>query len=246
MSELELRLNALRDEIAWPETPSLEPTFEPRAARGSRVRRSHSASRSCWPCLPACSRSRRAPAALSSRSSASAARPSSAWRRSPIVPAQRVDFGERVSRDEAERRTGFRLLDLGTEPDAIFIRPDGLASAVYGDPARPRLVLSQARGAIYEGFIKKTGRAAIRPFSTSPWAVSPASSSTGPTISSCSGTSTAGSRTNSPISPARCCSGTAGPLLLRLEGDLTRDQALELAESAEVGNRCGVTGVSPS
>ena len=75
----------------------------------------------------------------------------------PDVPAQRIDFGDRVSRQEAERRVGFDLLDLGTEPDAIFIRPDGLASVVYGDPAEPRLVLSQARGAIYDGFIKKTG-----------------------------------------------------------------------------------------
>ena len=80
----------------------------------------------------------------------------------PDVEAQRVDFGEPVSRAEAERRTGFELLDLGSEPDAIFIRPDGLASVVYGDPARPRLVLSQARGAIYEGFVKKTGARARR------------------------------------------------------------------------------------
>ena len=54
------------------------------------------------------------------------------------------------------------LLDLGSEPDAIFVRPDGLASVVYGDPARPRLVLSQARGAIYDGFIKKVGSRGTR------------------------------------------------------------------------------------
>ena len=75
----------------------------------------------------------------------------------PDVRAQRIDFGERVSRETAERRAGFELLDVGSEPDAIFIRPDGLASVVYGDPDEPRLVLSQARGAIYDGFVKKTG-----------------------------------------------------------------------------------------
>ena len=75
----------------------------------------------------------------------------------PDVEAKRLDFGERVGREEAERRVGFRLLDLGTEPDAIFVRPDGLASVVYGDSARPRLVLSQARGGIFDGFIKKSG-----------------------------------------------------------------------------------------
>ena len=75
----------------------------------------------------------------------------------PDVQAQRLDYGESVSREEAERRSGFQVLDLGSEPDAIFIRPDGLVSVVYGDPSRPRLVLSQARGAIFDGFIKKTG-----------------------------------------------------------------------------------------
>ena len=49
------------------------------------------------------------------------------------------------------------MVDLGSKPDAFFIRPDGLVSAVYGDPARPRVVLSQARGAIFDGFMKKTG-----------------------------------------------------------------------------------------
>ncbi len=43
MSELELRLNALRDEIAWPETPAFEaltfePVFERRPARRWPVR----------------------------------------------------------------------------------------------------------------------------------------------------------------------------------------------------------------
>ena len=35
----------------------------------------------------------------------------------PQVDAQPIDFGEQVSRDEAERRVGFELVDLG-EPDA--------------------------------------------------------------------------------------------------------------------------------
>ena len=75
----------------------------------------------------------------------------------PDVRAQRLDYGERVTREEAELRSGFQVLDLGSKPDAFFIRPDGLVSAVYGDPARPRVVLSQARGAIFDGFMKKTG-----------------------------------------------------------------------------------------
>jgi len=150
----------------------------------------------------------------------------------PDVRAQRIDFGERVSRDEAERRVGFELLDLGEEPDAIFVRPDGLASAVYGDPAHPRLVLSQARGAIFDGFIKKTG-------------------GRGTTILEVEIDGEPGLYVDGPehfvmfldenglISDERTyLAGTVllwnrGDLLLRLEGDLTRDEALELARSAE-------------
>ena len=127
----------------------------------------------------------------------------------PDVEAQRLDFGERVSRETAERRAGFELLDLGEEPDAIFIRPDGLVSVVYGDPDEPRLVLSQARGAIYDGFIKKVGAARHDRRARSRWTASPASSSTARTTSSCSATRTGRSPTSARTSRARCCSGTA-------------------------------------
>jgi hypothetical protein len=150
----------------------------------------------------------------------------------PDVRAQRLDFGERVSRETAERRAGFELLDLGTEPDGIFIRRDGLASVVYGDPARPRLVLSQARGSIYEGFIKKTGGLGI-------------------TIEEVTVDGEPGLFVDGPehfvmfrnehgsISDERTyLAGTVllwnrGDLLLRLEGDLTKAEAVRLAESAD-------------
>jgi hypothetical protein len=150
----------------------------------------------------------------------------------PEVRAQRLDFGERVSRAEAERRAGFRLLDFGTEPDAIFIRPDGLASVVYGDSARPRLVLSQARGAIFDGFIKKTG-------------------GRGTTVRSVQVAGEPGlfvdgdehfvmfRDENGDIRDERTyLAGTVllwnrGPLLLRLEGDLILGEALALAKSVE-------------
>ena len=151
----------------------------------------------------------------------------------PDVEAQRVDFGERVSREEAERRAGFQLLDLGSEPDAIFVRPDGLASVVYGDPAQPTArALAGARRDL-RGFIKKTGsrghdveevtvvgeprplRRRRRPLRHVP------------------GRERLRSPTRPRTSPARCCSGTEGPLLLRLEGDMTRGEALALAKSVE-------------
>jgi hypothetical protein len=147
------------------------------------------------------------------------------------VQAQRLDFGERVSREEAERRAGFELLELGEKPDAIFIRPDGLVSVVYGDPDEPRLVLSQARGAIYDGFIKKVGQR-------------------GTIVRQVEVDGEAGLFVDGPehfvmfrdengqISDERTyLAGTVllwnrGDLLLRLEGELTEAEALRLAESA--------------
>ena len=150
----------------------------------------------------------------------------------PDVRAQRVDFGERVSRDEAERRVGFELLDLGSEPDAIFVRPDGLASVVYGDPAHPRVVLSQARGAVWNGFIKKTAGSGTIIDEV--------------TVDGEPGLFVDGPEhfvmfvdENGQISDERTyLAGTVllwnrGELLLRLEGDLTEKEALELAESSE-------------
>ena len=150
----------------------------------------------------------------------------------PDVPAQRIDFGERGTRETADRRAGFELLDLGSDPDAIFIRPDGLASMFYGEPAQPRLVLSQARGAIYDGFIKKTG-------------------GRGTIIREVMVDGERGLFVDGPehfvmfldedglISDEETyLAGTVllwnrGDLLLRLEGDLTQDEALELADSVE-------------
>jgi hypothetical protein len=149
----------------------------------------------------------------------------------PDVEAQRIDFGERVSRETAERRAGFELVDLGEEPDAIFIRPDGLVSLVYGDPDRPRLVLSQARGAIYDGFVKKVGGTGtiVRQVEVGG---EPALFVTGPDhFVMFLGED--GFVTDEPTYLA----GTVllwnrDDLLLRLEGDLTQRQALQLAESA--------------
>jgi hypothetical protein len=66
-------------------------------------------------------------------------------------------FGERVTLAEAELRAGFRVripqLDGLEEPDAVFFREAparGTVTLVYGDPARPRLALSQWRGQTVE------------------------------------------------------------------------------------------------
>src|SRR5687767_9926370 len=48
----------------------------------------------------------------------------------PQVQIKRFDFGELVTREEAERRVGFELLDLG-KPNQIYVRDNRLASVVY-------------------------------------------------------------------------------------------------------------------
>jgi hypothetical protein len=147
----------------------------------------------------------------------------------PEVPAQRFDYGDRVSRDEAERIVGFELADLG-DPDAVFVRDGVLASLVYGDPDEPRLVLSQLRGSIYEGFVKKAGEGGTRVERV--------------TVDGDAGLFVSGDEHfvmfrdefGSITDERTYLAGNVllwnrGELLLRLEGDLTRDEAIELAES---------------
>ena len=237
MSELELRLSALRDEIAWPETPTFEAlTFEPvierRPARRWPVRQLALGFAILLAVLAGVLAL--SPGARSAFLEIFHIRGATVEQVEtlPDVQAQRLDYGESVSREEAARRSGFPVLDLGSEPDEIFIRPDGLVSVVYGDPSRPRLVLSQARGGIFDGFIKKTGSrdTTIR----------------GVTVDGEPGLFVDGADhfvmfldENGEISDEETyLAGTVllwnrGPLLLRLEGDMTLGEAIALAESVE-------------
>lgn len=231
MNELERRLQELGGEIAYPATPRFELALDRRPAFSSRLRPLALAFAILVVALAGVLAL--SPGARSAFLEIFHIRGATVERVEtlPDVRAQRLDFGERVSRETAERRASFELLDVGGEPDAIFIRPDGLASVVYGDPERPRLVLSQARGAIYDGFIKKTGGRGtiIREV----------------TVGGERGLYVSGPEhfvmfldENGLISDERTyLAGTVllwnrGELLLRLEGDLTQAEAVELAESA--------------
>jgi hypothetical protein len=81
----------------------------------------------------------------------------------PVVEVrQRPYFGNRVSLAEARGAVDFRVLlpnagDLD-EPDAVYLRalpPGGTVTLVYGSLARPRLALSQSRGAAIEPVLIK-------------------------------------------------------------------------------------------
>ena len=237
MSTLEQRLASLRNDLALPETPDLASRVETELAAGTRPRRRRSARplAIALAVLVAVAAGVLAfsPGARSAFLEIFHLKGATVERveELPDVPTTgRLDLGERVSRGEAERRVGFELLDLGA-PDAVFVR-DRIATLVYGPVGNPRLVLSQLRGSVYEGFIKKTG-----------------------------GTGTTVERLTVDGEPGLFVSGdehfvmfrdergfiadeptylagntllwNRGNLLLRLEGDLTRHEALELARSVE-------------
>jgi hypothetical protein len=149
----------------------------------------------------------------------------------PEVNVQPIDFGARVSREEAERRVGFELLDLG-EPDSVFVRSGRMASLVYGTVEKPRLVLSQLRGAVWDGMVKKVGGTGTRVDEV--------------TVDGERGLFITGDEhfvmffdeNGSITDEPTFLAGTVllwnrGDLLLRLEGDLTRAEALEFAEAVE-------------
>ena len=231
MNGLERRLQELGGGIAWPATPRFEHAFERRPERTSLRR----------PLALALAVLLVAFAGVLAFSDGARSAFLEIFRirgatvevveTLPNVQAQRLDFGEQVDRAEAERRAGFRVRDLGGDaPDAIFVRPDGLVSLLYGDPAEPRLVLSQARGRIFDGFVKKTGGRGtiVRPVE----------------VDGEPGLYVSGPEhfvmfldENGLVSDERTyLAGTvllwnSGELLLRLEGDLTQAEAISLADS---------------
>jgi hypothetical protein len=155
VSELELRLSALRDELAWPETPRLEATFDRRPARAPRMRPLALALAVLLAVLAGVLAL--SPGARSAFLEIFRLQGATVERveRLPEVEVRAIDFGEQVSQEEAERRVGFELLGLG-EPDAVYVRDGGIATFLYGDLQEPRLLLTQARGRIFEGFIQKS------------------------------------------------------------------------------------------
>jgi hypothetical protein len=234
VSELELRLTALRDEVAWPDTPAFELSFETRRARRLPVRPLVLGFAILLAVLAGVLAF--SPGARSAFLEIFHLRGATVERveRLPEVEVQTVDFGEKVSRDEAERRVGFELVDVG-KPDSVFVREGRggrMASLVYGSVEKPRLVLSELRGTVWDGFIKKVGSTRTRIEQV--------------TVDGERGLFISGEDhfvmflgSDSQITDEPTfLAGTVllwnrGDLLLRLEGDMTRGEAQELARSVE-------------
>jgi len=232
VTELELRLHELRQEIAWPETPLLEPDL--RSSPAPRRWRRQLAIALAVLLVVLAGVLALSPGARSAFLEIFHIRGATVERveRLPEVPTTGIPLGQRVSREQAQRRVGFPLVDVG-EPDAVYVRGT-TASLVYGPSSQPRLVLTEGRGTLWDGFVKKMA-------------------ATGTTVDEVTvagepGLFVSGAQhivmfigPNGLIQDEQSfLAGTVllwnrGPLLLRMEGDLTRPEAVELAESAKVG-----------
>ena len=238
VSELELRLRALRDEIAWPETPPLEPALDRQTAHASR----------------GCARSRSALAillaVLAGVLALSPGRPQRVPRDLPDPRRDRRAGGEAAG---GRRRSA---LDLGRagqprggrasrrlQARSTWASPTGSTCATTAprrsSTDRRRSLAScsrELRGGVWDGFVKKVGSTGTRVEQV--------------TVDGERGLFVSGDQhfvmfldANGAVADERTyLAGTVllwnrGQLLLRLEGDLTRAEALELAESVELGNR---------
>lgn len=233
MSELEQRVRALRDEIAWPTTPALEPVLHERR-RGHRARRALVVALAALALLAAGVLTF-SPDARSAFLEVFGIRGATVVRvdELPRVDPVELDLGSRTDRATAERAAGFELVDLtgAGEPAAILLRGQTV-SFVYGPVGDARIVFTQGRGTLWDGFVKKVGATGTR-VETTEVDGEPALFVTGDEhfvmfVDA-----------NGSVTDERTAlAGTVllwnrGPLLLRLEGDLTREQALELARSVE-------------
>jgi hypothetical protein len=229
--KLEQRLQELGGEIAYPATPHFDLSFAQRAVRRPRLRPLALGLAVLLAVLAGVLAL--SPGARSAFLEIFRLKGATVERveQLPEVEVQTIDFGERVSLEEAELRVGFELVDLG-EPDAVFVRGTRMASLVYGPVEKPRLVLSQLRGSVWDGFVKKVGASGTTVEEV--------------TVGGERGLFITGDEhfvmfldedfniTDEPTYLA----GTVllwnhGDLLLRLEGDLTRAEALELARDVE-------------
>ena len=239
MNDLELRLAELRDGLAFPPTPNLAAAAErvaaaPGRARG-RARRARPLALAFAVALAlAAGVLAFSPGARSAFLELLRLKGATVSRveRLPQVEPVALELGERVSRAEAERRAGFRVLGLaGEQPDAVLLRAGRLVSLVYGPLDAPRLVLSQHRAEIWDGFFKKVSGSGTRVEEVA--------------VAGERGLFVSGEVhqvmfledgyvRDEPTSLAgNVLLWNRGELLLRLEGDLERDEAVALAESVE-------------
>jgi hypothetical protein len=238
MPELEARLRALGAELELPATPDLAGRVVPLLGAPERPRRR-------WALTLAVA----AAVALASLGAVLAFSPGARsafleWlglrgavvqivdELPPVTPSSSLEaLGERVTLAEAERRVGFEVLELGGQgpPDAVYVKEPGLVSLVYGRDLDVRLIFSQVAATIDEAFvIKKVGGRGTLVEELTVDGARGLFLTGEPHVFAY--TTPDGGFYDEPVYLARdVLLWERGPLTLRLEGELSRDQALELA-----------------
>jgi hypothetical protein len=168
MPELELTLTQIGRELHFPETPDLAPRVRQRLAAGSRPRRS---------LMPARRGLVLAFATLAVAVAAVMAVPQSRAaileffglrgveiqrvEKLPPVPRQTtLDLGEELTLEQAAARAGFDAVipeELG-DPDHVYYLDfpvGGMVSFVYGDTQKPRALFTQFRATVDDSIYKK-------------------------------------------------------------------------------------------
>lgn len=237
MTELERRLRGVA--LEWPETPALAAAVERRLAGAAPPRR-RARRRALVLALAALAVALAATLAVPGARSAllelfhlKGATVQVVEELPPVVPSTSLGgLGETVSLDEARRRAGFELVvpeALG-EPDGVRIGNGGMVSFVYGEGLDVRLLFSQVRGRTEPAFLKKlAGGGTVVEHVT-------VSGEPGLFISGephfFFWVGADGRVRDEPVYLARdVLLWQRGRLLLRLEGELTRERALAVARS---------------
>ena len=153
MAELETALRQLGGEVAFPPTPDLAPAIRGRLDR-SRFWRRPVAIALAVAVVAATAAVLAVPQSRSAILDWLGLRNVSVIRveKLPVVPAQgRLDLGSRITLDEAQRRAPWLLLP-DSEPDSVWLNeslPGGKVSLLWGTPSNVRLLLSEFTGRTY-------------------------------------------------------------------------------------------------
>jgi hypothetical protein len=153
MAELETALRALGRDVAFPPTPDLASAIRGRLERPRFLRRPVAIALAVV-VVAAIAASLAVPQSRSAILDWLGLRNVSVVRvdRLPVVPAQgRLDLGQRVTLDEAKRRAPW-LHVPDSEPDSVWVNeslPGGKVSLVWGTPSNVRLLLTEFTGRTY-------------------------------------------------------------------------------------------------
>ncbi len=165
MPELERELQMLGGEIAWPAAPDVSSRVRARVKQDRE-------SRLAWRRPVAIALAILAVAIAAAMAVPQARTAIFRWlgltgakivrveKLSPVPPQNNLDLGERVTLSKARADVDYHVYVPGkaSDPDGIYLRhfpQGGQVSFVYGSPARPRLLFTQFRGSSSAQFIEK-------------------------------------------------------------------------------------------